>query len=128
MPITMLDHVNIRTAQLDAMIAWYTQVLGLENGDRPDFGFPGAWIYAGDMPVVHLIGVEGAPGAGSEDTLKLEHFAFSATGLAEFEALLRDRGEKYRRADNPLTGLVQMNVWDPDGNHIHVDFSADDEA
>ena len=22
--------------------------------------------------------------------------------------------------------LVQINVWDPDGNHIHVDFPADE--
>jgi len=125
MPIKTLDHVNLRTAQLDRMIAWYADVLGMPSGDRPDFGFPGAWIYAGAVPVVHLIGIDGDPGVGSEGPLKLEHFAFTATGLAEFEALLQARGEEYRRADNPLTGLVQMNVWDPDGNHIHVDFGAE---
>jgi len=125
MPVTTLDHVNLRTAQLDRMIAWYAEVLGLESRYRPDFGFPGAWIYVGEVPVVHLIGIDGDPGVGSEVPLKLEHFAFTATGLAEFEALLHDRGERYRRSDNPLTGLVQMNVWDPDGNHIHVDFGAE---
>lgn len=124
MPIHALDHVNLRTTRLDAMIAWYADILGLPSGTRPDFGFPGAWIYAGERPVVHLIGVEGGEPTGSEVELKLEHFAFSATGLAAFEAHLKERGERYRRSDNPLTGLVQMNVWDPDGNHIHVDFPA----
>lgn len=124
MPIHALDHVNLRTTRLDAMIAWYADILGLPSGTRPDFGFPGAWIYAGERPVVHLIGVEEGEPTGSEVELKLEHFAFSATGLAAFETHLKERGERYRRSDNPLTGLVQMNVWDPDGNHIHVDFPA----
>ena len=124
MPVESLDHVNLRTTRLADMIAWYGAVLGLENGMRPDFGFAGAWLYAGGRPVVHLIEVE-EEARGSEGALKLEHFAFSATGLADFEGLLRERGERYRRSDNPLTGLVQMNVWDPDGNHIHVDFDAE---
>ena len=126
MPITSLDHVNLRTTRLDAMVAWYDDILGLRSEARPDFGSPGAWIYAGGRPAVHLIGVDGPEATGSETDLKLEHFAFSATGLTEFEALLQDRGERYRRSDNPLTGLVQMNVWDPDGNHIHVDFPSDE--
>jgi len=125
MPITSLDHVNLRTTRLDAMVAWYADILGLRSETRPDFGFPGAWIYAGGRPAVHLIGIDGPEATGAETDLKLEHFAFSATGLAEFEALLKDRGERYRRSDNRLTGLVQMNVWDPDGNHIHVDFPAE---
>ena len=42
MQIGKLDHVNVRTNQLDAMIGWYTDVLGMRTGARPDFPFPGA--------------------------------------------------------------------------------------
>jgi len=49
-----LDHVNIRTRQLSVVRAFYTDVLGLKDGPRPPFGHPGAWLYAGDRPVVHL--------------------------------------------------------------------------
>mgnify|MGYP000188652562 CR=1 FL=1 len=65
-----LDHVNVRTARLDAMIAWYGEMLGMNTGPRPDFDFPGAWLYAGDNAVIHLVGVD-AP-TGPPDNLALE--------------------------------------------------------
>jgi len=126
MKIGQLDHVNVRTTQLDVMINWYTTVLGMRSGDRPDFPFPGAWMYAGDSPVVHLVGIDGEPAVGAEAQLKLEHFALSATGCVEFMASLDARGEKYRRGDLPDFNIIQINVWDPDGNHIHIDFPANE--
>ena len=122
MQITKLDHVNLRTKQLDKMVTWYTDILGLRLGARPDFPFPGAWLFAGDQAVVHLMDVEEDAGTGSEVPLKLEHFAFRAEGAAGFEDRLNASGEKYRRSDQPKMNLVAFNVWDPDGNHIHVDF------
>lgn len=126
MQIGNLDHVNVRTTQLDSMIDWYTKVLGLRSGDRPNFPFPGAWMYAGNTAAVHLVGVDGAPRTGSEVDLKLEHFAFAATGRNEFEAKLRKMGIQYRRVEIPTINLIQINLWDLDGNHIHIDFSADE--
>ncbi len=57
-----LDHVNIRTADLAGMIAWYGRVLDMHPGPRPGFTFPGAWLYADGHAIVHLVGVETAPG------------------------------------------------------------------
>lgn len=122
MHIKKLDHINLRTAQLSTMIDWYENVLGLTNGARPDFPFPGAWLYAGDTIVVHLIGVEGDAGVGSEADLKMEHFAFTAEGEAEFEDRLKSHGQTYKRSVIEAINLAAYNVWDPDGNHIHVDF------
>lgn len=126
MQINRLDHVNVRTVQLDTMIDWYTNVLGMRKGERPNFPFPGAWIYAGDTAVVHLVHVDGPLDVGAESDLKLEHFAFSASGLDEFEAKLQAQGERYQRSSLPELNLVQINVWDPDGNHIHIDFRAEE--
>ena len=125
MEIVKLDHVNIRTTQLDTMVDWYTDILGMRSGDRPNFPFPGAWMYAGNVAAVHLIGIDDVPSIGSEVDLKLEHFAFSANGGAEFEAKLQAMRVQYRRADIPEIGLYQINLWDVDGNHIHLDFSMD---
>ena len=122
MQIQKLDHVNLRTTQLDAMIAWYTDLLGLTVGYRPDFPFPGAWLYAGDTVVIHLVGIDGTPAVGSETELKLEHFAMTATGVATFEERLQARGEKFRKSEIAAIKMVAFNIWDPDGNHIHVDF------
>ncbi|MEM5582200.1 VOC family protein [Roseibium sp. AS2] len=122
MKIGKLDHVNLRTTRLDDMIAWYDTVLGMKTGFRPDFPFPGAWLYAGDAAAVHLVGIDAKEATGSEQELKLEHFAFTASGAQDFEARLKQRGETYRRSVQTGTGTVAFNIWDPDGNHIHVDF------
>ena len=126
MQVSALDHVNVRTTQLEAMAEWYERVLSLRRGARPDFPFPGAWLYAGDQAVVHLVGIDGPPATGSETALKLEHFAFAASGRAAFEARLTDLGEAFRISEVPGIGVIKYNVWDPDRNHIHVDFRGED--
>ncbi len=118
-----LDHINIRTARLDEMIAWYGEVLEMHPGPRAAFDFPGAWLYAGDRAVVHLVGVASAPTDPGTD-LKLEHGAFRATGYAAFLSRLEARGEAYRVSKVPGLPVVQVNVWDPDGTHLHIDFDA----
>ena len=124
MAIQRLDHVNIVTARLDDMIAWYASALGMATGPRPDFPFPGAWLYAGGQPVVHLVSSDTPDLVGSDASLKLEHFAFSATDRVAFEANLNQLGISYSTVDVPGTNLVQLHTADPDGNHIHIDFNA----
>ncbi len=116
-----LDHVNVRTSQLDAMIEWYGRMLGMATGPRPDFSFPGAWLYAGDKAVVHLVGVEAEPDADAS-ALKLEHFALKATGMRELLDRAEAAGERIELRKVPSFPIVQVNIWDPDGNHIHIDF------
>lgn len=125
--IERLDHINIRTARLDAMIGWYREVLGMETGPRPGFGFPGAWLYANGQPLVHLVGVETEPTDPGTD-LKLEHGAFRAKGFGAFVERLEARGERYRLTPIEDFGIVQVNVWDPDGNHLHIDFAAEERS
>jgi catechol 2,3-dioxygenase-like lactoylglutathione lyase family enzyme len=126
MQIKKLDHVNVQTTQLEEMVNWYRQVLSLPTGPRPNFSFPGAWLYVGDGAAIHLVAHDGPPGAGSETALKIEHYAFQASGLKEFEVHLKQIGEPYRRVDLAAANLVQINLWDPDGNHIHIDFQDED--
>ena len=127
MQITKLDHVNVRTAQLTVMIDWYTRVLGMRSGWRPDFSFNGAWMYLGETPVIHLVEIA-ETATGAEVQLKLEHFALAASGrAAQFEAQLSTLGETFKRSKPPSSNLLQVNIWDPDGNHIHIDF-IDDES
>lgn len=120
MQLNRLDHINVRTSNLSQMIDWYTDVLGMRNGDRPPFPFPGAWMYAGDHAVVHLVSVDREPQTAG---LKLEHFALTATGLASFVDRLKARGIDYDCARVPDFDVFQVNVHDCDGNHIHIDFA-----
>ena len=127
MQVTKLDHVNVHTANLDAMVAWYGRVLGMRAGERPPFPFPGAWLYCGEEPVVHLVGVDEQPEKPGK-LPQLEHFAFSAKGLEEFVGRLQSDKVRYEARKVPRSGSVQVNIWDPDGNHIHVDFAPEESA
>jgi catechol 2,3-dioxygenase-like lactoylglutathione lyase family enzyme len=104
------------------LVRFYAEVLGLRAGERPPLGFPGAWLYAGDQPVIHLVGVEPPP--APQGALRLEHFAFTATGLSEFLARLTHLGIEHRQSRQAGTGNVVINLHDPDGNRLHVDFAA----
>lgn len=125
MQLGRLDHVNVRTSRVDAMTRWYESVLGMRAGERPNFPFPGAWLYIGDHPCVHLVGVTAEP---TNADPKVEHFAFQASGLSSFLADLVRDFIPHETRKVPGLGIVQVNVWDPDGNHIHIDFAPHEEG
>ena len=50
MPVSSLDHVNIRTSNLKDMVSFYSKVLGLKKGKRPAFKFGGAWL----LSLIHI--------------------------------------------------------------------------
>ena len=118
--LVALDHVNLRTANVEAMRAFYVQVLGLRAGPRPAFSFGGAWLYCGDAPVVHLVEVD-RPRKPSDD-IRLEHFAFRARGLAELLERLGALGIASTLGFIRDFRICQVNVRDPDGTRLHIDF------
>ena len=69
--------------------------------------------------MVHLVQVAEAPRTREP---RLEHFAFRAEGLGDFLALLDSHGAAYETVVVPGIEVIQVNFYDPDGNHIHVDF------
>ena len=54
MPLSDLHHVALKTQDLAASEQFYTEVLGMEKVDRPDFDFPGAWLQMGQT-MFHLM-------------------------------------------------------------------------
>ncbi len=125
MPLHSLDHANIGTQNLDVMIRFYEEVLGMTNGPRPDFGFPGAWMYLGETAVVHLVGATKPLIAGGGN-IALEHAAFAATDMPAFLDVLKAHDLDYYLGFPPGFPIVQVNIHDPDGNHLHVDFHIDE--
>ena len=127
MPIARLDHVSVCTTDMPRALAFYRDVVGLEPGPRPDFSFAGAWLYAGDAPVLHLI-ARTAPAT----TGVLDHACFAATGLASYIATLRRVGLAYdlRRMPPgvPQSGTHQLFFHDPDGARIELSFSPDETS
>ncbi|MEM9147930.1 MAG: VOC family protein [Pseudomonadota bacterium] len=115
-----LDHVNLRTTRLEAMVAWYRDVVGLSEGWRPPFAFPGAWLYAGEHAIVHVIAVEADPADATD--LKLEHFALSTDDPEGLRRRMATHGVEGVERAVPGSDIVQINLRDPDGNHLHIDF------
>ena len=126
MPTVGLNHINLSGKRdlLETLKDFYCDVIGLEVGARPNFPRPGYWLYAGGHPVVHLY--ESAPDEEHRtDVLStVDHFAFTCTDSAAFEALLRGRDIPYARMVVPGTDQVQLFVRDPAGNKIELNFAA----
>jgi catechol 2,3-dioxygenase-like lactoylglutathione lyase family enzyme len=118
--ITGLDHVNIRTADLKATTALFCDVLGLSAGWRPPFPFPGAWLYAGDKDVVHLVEVEQAAAASAGAAL--DHFAFEVSDYDEALARVEATGLSFRTTATPGTSVRQIFVRDPNGVTIELNW------
>jgi catechol 2,3-dioxygenase-like lactoylglutathione lyase family enzyme len=123
MPATAMNHFTILTDDVDATIRFYGDLLGLTPGARPPFDFPGAWLYAGGEPILHVIG--GRPRselvAGT-----IDHMAFSATGLAPTLAKLDARGIAHDCRRLAGAGTWQLFFHDPNGARVELDFSADE--
>jgi catechol 2,3-dioxygenase-like lactoylglutathione lyase family enzyme len=126
MPLTRLDHVNIRTHRLDAMIRFYCDVVGLHNGDRPPFSFGGAWLYCGDQAAVHFVELTDKQPGNNEGAGRIDHFAFMASDLRGFIARLESGGIDHAIRTIPELGNTQVNVRDPDGNRVEIQFPADE--
>ncbi len=56
MSLSSLDHCSIQTVKLKETRDFYVNILGMVDGDRPDFPFPGAWLYVDGVAVVHKYG------------------------------------------------------------------------
>lgn len=122
MTMAWLDHVNVRTARLDEMSAFYENVLGLKRGKRPPFEFGGAWHYCNGRAIVHL--VEATKHIPSGEA-QVEHFALRSTGsLKRFQNKLRKHDAPYDVVPLRNINMCQINVFDPDGNKIEVQFAS----
>ena len=140
-----LNHYSIRTQDIDACRNFYQNVLGLTVGPRPDFPFPGAWMYRGDHAdianaVVHIIGIDKSDGGGLDGYLgaraeadlpgtgAVDHIAFFADGLAAMLNHLDGAGVAFRERTVPGIGLHQVFVHDPEGVMVELNYPAAEKA
>jgi catechol 2,3-dioxygenase-like lactoylglutathione lyase family enzyme len=122
-----LDHYNITPSDLARSRRFYSEVLGLTDGAMPMFRMPGAWLYCGERPIVHLSVRE--PGA-EKDTGKFNHIAFSARDLNGTIRHLRRLGIEFEvvkvppMENHPRSGGTQIFLSDPDGIALELQFTA----
>lgn len=112
MTVRGLHHVSVNVDDVDAAVAFYTELLGLRSIDRPDIGVPGAWLTAPNGLQVHLIEL---PGGGSDSN----HMAFAVDDIEAEIAALRARGMAVPDWSDIGTGR-QVFLRDPSGNIVEL--------
>lgn len=139
-----LNHYSIRTTDLGAVERFYASVLGLTAGPRPDFPFPGVWMYNGGHDnvanaVVHIIGMDANDTEGLKKYLgdrevaslkgsgAVDHIAFFATGLVAMLGHLAALGVPFRARETPSIGLYQLFLDDPCGVVVELNYPAEEK-
>jgi catechol 2,3-dioxygenase-like lactoylglutathione lyase family enzyme len=127
MSIGQLDHYNVSTRKLKETIAFYEDVLGFKNGFRPQFSFPGAWIYSGDQPVLHLNDIAGTDKQQPGDSGVIDHIAFGSRGFEATKRHLDGKGVPYRVNQVPNSTRWQIFFRDPNNVEIELNFETKNE-
>jgi catechol 2,3-dioxygenase-like lactoylglutathione lyase family enzyme len=124
MSVGMLDHFNIRTRQLDDTVRFYEDILGLQNGDRPNFNFPGAWMYSEGRPVVHLVDISPTTEPQKPDSGVVHHVAFASRDFNGMKRRLQSKGMAFDTRQVPGGELWQIFIRDPNGVMIELNYDA----
>jgi catechol 2,3-dioxygenase-like lactoylglutathione lyase family enzyme len=120
--ITGMNHFTVIGKDKVATLDFYTSVLGLQVGPRPDLGFDGAWLYAelNQSAILHIYFDRPLPQppAGA-----IDHMAFTGTDIDSLKARLDARGLKYKVQLQAGGKTLQLFTLDPNGAKVEVDFA-----
>lgn len=119
MTTTRLHHVSVIVADTARALAFYRDLLGLPvNPDRPDLGYPGAWLDVGAAQI-HLLElpnpdpVSERPAHGGRD----RHLALA---VADFEGVLQRLEAAGVAVSRSRSGRAAAFCRDPDGNAVEL--------
>lgn len=117
--ITDMHHVSVIVANTERALGFYRDILGLmicEN--RPDLGYPGAWLQVGQYQI-HLLElpnpdpVEGRPSHGGRD----RHLALQVQDYDVLKQHLDNYGIAFTES---RSGRRALFCRDPDGNALEL--------
>jgi catechol 2,3-dioxygenase-like lactoylglutathione lyase family enzyme len=127
MSVGQLDHYNVSTRKLKETISFYEDVLGFTNGFRPQFNFPGAWIYSGSHPVLHLNDISQTDREQRPDSGVIDHVAFGSRGFEAMKKHLDSKKVAYRINQVPNSTRWQLFFHDPNNVEIELNFETKNE-
>lgn len=133
--ITGIHHFNLRVSapELEILRDFYCEVVGLCVGPRPPFRSKGLWLYAGDIPILHLTQMNSGETVppGSSDSLPpvperrsaLDHIALAAEGVNDAVQRLTAHKVPFTMTEVPSAGTIQIFCRDPSGNGLELIFA-----
>jgi glyoxylase I family protein len=131
MEIERIHHISLTVRDLARSTQFYREILGLEQIERPPFGFGGAWFAVGAGQQLHLIDHEGATfrdgrGIDTRDS----HFAVRVRSYRAVVEFLRSKDYredaeesdllKMRLQPHATAGFPQIYILDPDRHVIEI--------
>ncbi len=106
-----VHHVSINVRDVEEARTFYVDKLGLEILERPDLGYPGYWLKAGEQEI-HLIGID------SGKPLKEQHFALNVDSVDETISSLNELQIKVSKPIVTADICRAVFINDPSGNMI----------
>ena len=128
MSVGVLDHYNVSTRKLKETVQFYETVLGLNNGARPPFNFPGAWLYSEGHPVLHINDISGTDREQRPDSGVIDHVAFGSRGFEAMKKHLAGKGIQHRVNEVPNSTRCQIFLRDPNNVEIELNYDTKNES
>lgn len=131
---TALNHISRETEDVERLARFYTEVLGLPRIFRPNFGFGGAWLQLPGNMQFHIIERDpDKPGETLQDAAlsngghiperfirRSHHIALAVPDIEAAKQCLSTHGISFAVNAVPGTSIVQLFLYDPDGNGVEV--------
>ena len=123
-----VNHISRETQDVNGLVRFYTNVLGLQKMDRPNFGFGGFWLQLPGGVALHII--ERDPekptpqqqgGVPPERFIRRsEHVALTVSDIEQAKETLKEHGIVFAVNTVPGTEIEQLFFYDPDGNGVEI--------
>jgi glyoxylase I family protein len=107
-----VHHVSVNVDDVDACRAFYVDVLGLTEIERPELGVGGAWLQMGPQEL-HLVELPLVEGSGP-------HFALAVDDVAAARDELLGKGVEVTPIGTIEGVCLQAFLDDPAGNRIEL--------
>ena len=100
----------------DAMLFFYSKVLGLTEIPRPEVmkNDSGAWYKLGDIEL-HI-----STEKNTNNQASRRHYCFQVDNLKAFEEHLKGHGVEIIPVQRPIPGCIRFFLRDPGGNRIEI--------
>jgi len=134
MTIKNIEHFLLYANDIEKTKDFYVEILGLNVGYRPAFRFPGYWLYANNLAVVHLVAASSEnveqesylarnKAKTSNSSSPIDHIAFHASDYEKTVQHLEKHNIQMRIRVVPLkNNLRQIFIQDPNGVGIELNF------
>ena len=116
-----INHVLVLTTDLRAMECFWTELIGLHEGNRPSFPFNGLWLYSDNNPLIHISEQPySAFGNGS-----IAHVALEGANYNALLKRLNNSAYSYTEKVLPISNERQLFIIGPDALTVEMLFPLD---